>query len=586
MREKITDSYFWSYLKLLTRFNSKKFSLTISLMVLISLTEGIGLLLLIPLLQLVGLDVQQGALGQIAGIIASFFSYINVKPTLCAVLIIYVIIISLNAFLTQLQTTKSSQIQYGFAADLRKKLFKAISESRWLFFSKKPSAHFAHALTNEIERVSMGTGQFLTLIASIFVLAVYIIFAMQISGPIAGIIFIIGIILLLLLKKRSQSSHTKGEDLSNTTKNLYSITNQHLDGMKTIKSFNMEKRNVETFSNITQGVANKYMETIKSYADVRFLFDVGSVIILSFIVFFVVEIMKISTAELLILLFLFMRIIPRFSTIQRSYQYFINMLPAFVNVINLKRECEAASESEFEEDFVTFNKEIQFKDVSFSYQDTLNIKNLNLKIKKKQITALVGLSGAGKSTTADLVMGLLRPDNGQITIDGLELKNFASWRNQIGYVAQDTFLFNDTVRNNLLLARNDASEAELEDVLEISSADFVFNLPDGLDTMIGDRGVRLSGGERQRLALARALLRKPSLLIMDEATSNLDSKNEKKILESIGKLHGDLTILMIAHRFSTIENADVIYLMEDGHIVEEGSWEEFNEKKGRFEELF
>jgi ATP-binding cassette subfamily C protein len=586
MREKITDSYLWNYLRLLTQFNPKKLSLTISLMVLISLTEGIGLLLLIPLLQLVGLDVQQGALGQIAEIIASFFSYINVEPTLGAVLIIYVLIISLNAFLTKLQTTESSEIQYGFAAHLRKKLFKAISESKWLFFSKKPSAHFAHALTNEIERVSMGTGQFLTLIASIFVLAVYIIFAINLSGPIAGIIFIIGIILLLLLKKRSQSSHMKGEDLSNTTKNLYSITNQHLDGMKTIKSFNMEKRNIETFSNITDGVAHKYMETIKSYADVRFLFDVGSVIILSFIVFFVVEIMKISTVELLILLFLFIRIIPRFSTIQRSYQYFINMLPAFVNVINLKRECSKFSERELESGEIVFEKEIQFQDVSFSYQNTLNIKNLNLKIKKNKITALVGLSGAGKSTTADLVMGLLRPSDGQITIDGEELKNFASWRNQIGYVAQDTFLFNDSIRNNLLLSRNDASEKELNNVLEISSAEFVFDLADGLDTIIGDRGVRLSGGERQRLALARALLRRPSLLIMDEATSNLDSKNEKKILESIEKLHGDLTILMIAHRFSTIESADVIYLMDQGHIVEEGSWIEFNEKKGRFKELF
>jgi ATP-binding cassette subfamily C protein len=586
MREKITDSYLWNYLRLLTRFNPKKLSLTISLMVLISLTEGIGLLLLIPLLQLVGLDVQQGALGQIAEIIASFFSYINVKPTLGAVLIIYVLIISLNAFLTKLQTTESSEIQYGFAAHLRKKLFKSISQSQWLFFSKNPSAHFSHALTNEIERVSMGTGQFLTLIASIFVLVVYIIFAMELSGAIAGIIFIIGIILLLILKKKSQSSQLKGEDLTNTTKNLYSVTNQHLDGMKTIKSFNMEKRNIETFSNITDGVAHKYMETIKSYADVRFLFDVGSVIILSFIVFFVVEIMKISTAELLILLFLFIRIIPRFSTIQRSYQYFINMLPAFVNVINLKRECVASSESELDSGDILFEKEIKFQDVSFSYQNELNIKNLNLKIKKNKITALVGLSGAGKSTTADLVMGLLRPSDGQITIDGVELKNFASWRNQIGYVAQDTFLFNDTVRNNLLLARNDASEKELNDVLEISSAEFVFDLPDGLDTIIGDRGVRLSGGERQRLALARALLRRPSLLIMDEATSNLDSKNEKKILESIEQLHGDLTILMIAHRFSTIESADIIYLMDQGHIVEEGSWEDFNEKKGRFRELF
>ncbi|MDZ4171515.1 MAG: ATP-binding cassette domain-containing protein, partial [Methanobacteriaceae archaeon] len=353
-----------------------------------------------------------------------------------------------------------------------------------------------------------------------------------------------------------------------------------------IKSFNMEKENVETFSSISNSVARKYIETIKGYGDVRFLFEIGSVVILSVVVFIVVEILKIPTAELLVLLFLFVRIIPRFSIIQRSYQYFINMLPAYMNVVDLKKECLNAFEDDLLEDKVIFEKEIEFRNVDFSYNNALNIENLNLTIKKGEITALVGLSGAGKSTTADLVMGLLRPDDGKITVDGVELKNMSSWRNQIGYVAQDTFLFNDTVRNNLLLARSGASEDELKEVLSIASADFVFNLPEKLDTIIGDRGVRLSGGERQRLALARALLRSPSLLILDEATSNLDNKNEKKILESIERIHGDMTVLVIAHRFSSISNSDIIYLMEDGHIVEEGTWEEFNRRKGRFKGLF
>jgi ATP-binding cassette subfamily C protein len=555
-------------------------------MVLISFTEGIGLLLLIPLLQLVGLDVQQGALGQIEQMVASFFSFINITPTLAVVLIIYVLIISLNAFFSRLQNIKSSQLQYEFGADIRNELFKAISNSDWLFFSKRASSNFVHALTNEIDRINVGTGQFLTFLVSVFVLAVYIIFAVNISGPVAGILFIVGMILLLLLKKRTQTSHLKGEDLTLTTKHLYSVTNQHLDGMKTIKSFNMEKENVETFSSISNSVARKYIETIKGYGDVRFLFEIGSVVILSVVVFIVVEILKIPTAELLVLLFLFVRIIPRFSIIQRSYQYFINMLPAYMNVVDLKKECLNAFEDDLLEDNVVFEREIEFRDVDFSYNNALNIENLNLTIKKGEITALVGLSGAGKSTTADLVMGLLRPDNGKITLDGMELRNMSSWRSQIGYVAQDTFLFNDTVRNNLLLARSSASAEELKEVLDIASADFVFNLPEKLDTIIGDRGVRLSGGERQRLALARALLRRPSLLILDEATSNLDNKNEKKILESIERIHGDMTVLVIAHRFSSISNSDIIYLMEDGHIVEEGSWEEFNSRKGRFKGLF
>lgn len=576
----IYNSILWRYITALKGFKSKNILFAIALMVFTSLTEGISLLLLVPLLQLVGLNVQQGSLSQIADYIASFFNFMGITPTLAIVLLIYVLIISLNAFLYRIQTIETSKIQYEFAAHLRKRLFKKITDSNWMFFTKTRSSDFAHALTNEIERISIGTGQFLTLISSLFILVVYLIFALKISGLITGLIFLVGIILLLFLRKRTQSSGSRGEKLSTVTKDMYSSAIQHLDGMKTVKSFNMENRNVQEFSNVADGVSNSYMDTIKSYADVKLLFDIGSVAILSILVFILISFVKISTAELLILLFLFVRMIPGFSTIQRSYQYFINMIPAFASVINLEEECKKATEDQKESENVEFEREIKFDNVSFHYNKengSFSIKDLSLSIVSGKTTAIVGLSGAGKSTVCDLIMGLIKPDDGQILIDGNQLReeSVSSWRNQIGYVAQDTFLFNDTVRNNLLFAEEEAKEKNIWNALKSASADeFVLKLPDGLDTLIGDRGVRLSGGEKQRLALARALLRKPSLLIMDEATSNLDSKNEKNILESIENLHGNISILMIAHRLSTIKNTDVIYLMENGGLIESGSWDE------------
>jgi ATP-binding cassette subfamily C protein len=587
------NNYIWKYITDLTRLMPEKSVFVLALMVIVSLTEGIGLLLLVPLLQLVGLDVQQGALGQIAGFISLFFSYIGIKPTLGIVLVIYVIIISVNAFFYKLQTLKSSEIQYEFAAYLRKRLFNAITSSNWLFFTQKRSSDFAHALTYEIERIGVGTNQFLSLIASIFVLAVYLVFALELSGLITGLIFLVGIILLLLLKRRTSYAQRSGEALSDTSKNMYSSTIQHLDGMKTIKSFNMEEKNIETFGNVADSVAGKYIDAVKSYADVRFLFDVGSVVILSIIVFILISFMKLSIAELLILLFLFVRMIPRFSIVQRSYQYFINMIPAFATIIDLEKECEEFSELKLKTGNVELHGEIKFENVSFSYDnsnESFSLQNLNLTIKTGKTTALVGLSGAGKSTIADMVMGLVIPQDGRISIDSnvLSENNFTSWRNQIGYVAQDTFLFNDTIRNNLLLAKQGASEGEIITALKLASADeFVLKLPEGLDTLIGDRGVLLSGGERQRLALARALLREPSLLILDEATSNLDSKNEKKIMGSIEKLHGNITMLVIAHRLSTIKHADTIYLIEKGSIVESGTWNDLLEdKNGHFRALY
>ena len=589
----LDKSYLLKFIITLLSFRLKNTSLALALMIFISLTEGIGILLLVPLLQLVGLDVQQGALGQIAGYIFLFFSYVGIKPTLGIVLVIYVIIISANAFLYKLQTLKSSEIQYEFAAHLRKRLFNAVTRSNWLFFKQKRSSDFAHALTYEIERIGVGTNQFLSLIASVFVLAVYLIFALELSGLITGLIFLVGIVLLLSLKKRTSSAQKSGEALSDTSKNMYSSAIQHLDGMKTIKSFNMEEKNIETFQNVADSVAGKYIDAVNSYADVKFLFDVGSVIILSIIVFILISFMNIPIAELLILLFLFVRMIPRFSIIQRSYQYFINMIPAFTTIMDLEKECEEASEPKLKTGEVELHGEIKFENISFSYDNSeksFGLQNLNLTVKAGQTTAVVGLSGAGKSTIADMVMGLITPENGRILIDGdvLSEDNFSSWRGQIGYVAQDTFLFNDTIRNNLLLANQGASEEEISTALKLASADeFVLNLSEGIDTLIGDRGVLLSGGERQRLALARALLREPSLLILDEATSNLDSKNEKKIMNSIEKLHGNVTIVVIAHRLSTIRRADAIYLIEKGKLIESGTWNGLLEKEnGHFKLLY
>jgi ATP-binding cassette subfamily C protein len=584
---------FMEYIKTLFGFKPKNITIALILMVFISLTEGIGLLLLVPLLQLVGLDVQQGALGQIAGFIASAFSYIGIEPTLAVVLIIYVIIISLNALLSRLQMLKSSEIEYEFAAHIRKGLFAAITQSNWLFFMSKRSSDFAHALTYEIERITTGTGFFITLIASSIVLAVYIIFALEISGIITGLIFLIGIVLLLLLKRRTQSAGESGEELSDTSKDIYSSTLKQMDGMKTIKSFGMEDKNIELFNREADYVSDSYMSAIKSYADVRFLFDVGSVVVLSLIVFILIEIMAIPTAELLILLFLFVRMIPRFSMIQLSYQYFINMLPAFGTVVDLKNQCKKAAEPKLSGNNIEFIEKMVFKDVNFSYGEknkSFSLKDINLTIEAGKTTAIAGLSGAGKSTIADMVMGLITPRSGSIIVDDMPLKyeNLPGWRNQIGYVAQDTFLFNDTVRNNLLFADPEASDEDIYKTLKEASADeFVLKLPDGADTLVGDRGVLLSGGERQRLSLARALLRKPSLLILDEATSNLDSENEMRILNSIEYLHGEMTILIIAHRLSTIRKADYIYLMDKGVLLESGTWKSLLKKEnGRFKELY
>jgi ATP-binding cassette subfamily C protein len=441
--------------------------------------------------------------------------------------------------------------------------------------------------------VSIGTGQFLTLLASIMILLVYIIFALKLAGLITGVIFIVGVIILLILRKKINSSRTKGEHVTTTTQDLYSSIIQQLNGMKTIKSFGMEEENIKIFSKQTDQVAQTYLDTIQSYADVKLLFDVGTVVILSIIVWLLIEVVNISTVTLLILIYLFVRMIPQFSIIQRSYQYFISILPAYNNVITLEKECIEKTDIKGQvNDKIKLNNSITFNNVSFSYSKSnyFSMENLNLKINAGKTIAIVGPSGSGKTTIADMIMGLIFPEEGELKVDDLTLSPelLRIWRNQIGYVSQETFLFNESIRSNLILANPNATDEEIIESLKLASAyRFVNNLHEGLETNIGDLGVKLSGGERQRLALARALLRKPSILILDEATSNLDSENETKIMESLDEIHGDITILIIAHRLSTIKNADYVYLIDKGRILEYGTKEKLlKNDEGQFKSIY
>jgi ATP-binding cassette, subfamily C, bacterial len=237
---------------------------------------------------------------------------------------------------------------------------------------------------------------------------------------------------------------------------------------------------------------------------------------------------------------------------------------------------------------------IRLDGVGFAYADGAPeqheaLDDVSFEIAPQQTTALVGPSGAGKTTLADLIVGLITPGAGTITVDARPLVGVtrARWRQSIAIAPQDPFLFHDTIRENLLWARPAASEQELWSVLELAAAaTFVQELPAGLDTIVGDRGGRVSGGERQRIALARALLRGPELLVLDEATSSLDTEHELAIRNALAVLHGRITLLVIAHRLSTVRHADSIVVLDRGRVVETGTWEELSERdSGRLRSL-
>lgn len=568
-------------------------ALSLLLALSLSLTQGAQLLLLVPLMQLIGLDPGQGSAGWLSDWISSAFAAVGVRPTLTGVLAALVSFTAALELVARWQTIHNVELEEKFVSYLRQQLHREIAHSDWLTFSRIRSSDLVHKLTTELERVGDAVALFLSLVANAVLIAVYVLLALHLSPVMTVVVFLSGAGLLVAQRGRVRAARWSGEEISLASNGLYAAAIEYLAGMKTTKSYGAEERSARVFSELADEVSQTFIRTTRVYAGTAFWFGLGSVVILSVILYISIKVVGISSVGLVLLLFVFYRMMPLLGALQQGYQEYVNEMPAFVGVIDLQARCRAAAEPRTEQsEEIELREEVRLENVSVSYEPGAKapaIQDLELTIRAGVTTAIVGPSGAGKSTVADLVVGLISPTQGRVLVDGRPLGPdlMHSWKSQIGYVAQETFLFNDTVRANLLWACPGASEEALWRALKLASAaGFVSDLPEGLETILGDRGVRLSGGERQRLALAQALLREPSILILDEATSAVDSENERRIQEAIEELHGSVTILVITHRLTTVRQANVVHVLEGGRLVESGDWEAlFAQEGGRFRAL-
>ncbi len=361
-----------------------------------------------------------------------------------------------------------------------------------------------------------------------------------------------------------------------------------LSGMKETRSLGAEQQSIKVFGEKSDQIQATHLRLTEAMANTTAIHKIGVAILLCGLLYVAREWLHTPIASLVALVVVFSRVLPRLRDIHSSSLNVLHMLPAFTASMDLLVECgrhrdagiRLESNASITPAPIAVREEIQFTDVCFRYDADApdwTLRDVSLRIPVGRTTAIVGPSGAGKSTLVDLLLTLVIPDQGRILADGqpLAAEQTAAWRRMIGYVPQETYLFHGSIRDNLLWARFDATEADLTAALESAAAlEFVNRLPDSLETVVGERGVRLSGGERQRIALARALLRKPAVLILDEATSALDAENQQRIQQAVADLRGDLTVVTIAHRLSTVHDADQVVVLESGRVVETGSFRE------------
>lgn len=584
------------FTKRIQAFSGRILYLNLIAMIFISLIEGAGIFLLVPLISLTGfleLDIPENSF--LSGLY-TFFQEIPPSLSLFVILGIYVLLIIGQSYFQRSQTILNTKIQQSFTRHLREETYKAFLQANWSFFLGKRKTDLINIMTAEIARVSGGTQLFLQFASSFIFTFIQIGIALWLSVKMTIFVLVFGAILMFFSRKFIKKSSDLGGNTIEISKAFLAGMTDSFNGIKEIKSNNLEDSHINWFHSLNQRMEDNMVEMVKLKTKSQLIYKIASAFIMVTFIYFSIKLFQTEPAQLMLIIIIFSRLWPRFSGIQSTMEQLGTIIPSFKMLVDIQNEClkekEINDEQSTDSSTYSIKQEIACQDVSFRYdtnQSNYALEEINIKIPVNHMTAVVGPSGAGKSTLIDLLMGLNIPEKGNVLIDGTPLtkEKLLSFRRSMSYVPQDPFLFNATLRENLLMIDPTASDAQIWEALEFSSAaEFVKKLPQGLDTLIGDRGIRLSGGERQRIVLARAILRKPSILVLDEATSALDTENERKIQHAIEQLKGKMTIIVIAHRLSTISNADQVIVLDNGKIIQKGEFNQLaQEKRGMFSHL-
>lgn len=562
------------------------------------LAEGVGILMLLPLLETLDGNTTPTAkeFDGISRILADLIASLDFQNPTVVILLFITLAFLIKGAITFGALGFSAYLRGQLLLELKAQMFEAYSRMSYSYYTSRDTGHFINLINDQINR-SLGAFNSLAWLGSLAINAlVYLALAFAVAWRFGLMALVVGLVLLVLFRSLNDYVLSISRKTAIENGQLAKLLIQTLHAFKYLKATGqIDRLNRGVIASIGRltgyqvrtGIASGFTSAVREPVVVLFIM----IIVLAQLVF-----LNQPLAPILVSILLFYRGLNAVLGIQGSWQATMEQIGS----MELVHE-EFATQGQHQEPdgphvLGPFSQGIRLHDVQFSYcpQQGHVIKGVNLDIPVRTSVALVGESGAGKSTLVDLLALLLKPDQGQVLIDGIPVYDIqlASWRKQIGYVSQETVIFDDTIANNICLWAGDAEQDTLLDrrirdaARQAHISHFIETLPDGYQTLVGDRGVRLSGGQRQRLFIARELFRKPNLLILDEATSALDSESERAIQKSIDELKGQITVIIIAHRLSTIRNVDLVYVFDKGRLVEQGSYQQLRDaKNSRFGRL-
>ena len=551
-------------------------ALALLLLLTAGVTEAFGLLMVIPLLQAAGVADAAGEPGRAAGA--------GVPLTLPGVLGVFLGLAAIRSAVAWRRNILVTRLRLEFTDRIREEIYAAVAGASWGHLLGRRRSDIQHVLTNDVARIGTAAFMMVQLVVGGTLASMQMAVALAVSPAIAAGAMLLGVPLALAARPMFRRSHALGAQLTGATRGLRGFTTDFLDGLKPAKSHNAEGRHLRRIVRAARAARERQI----AFAGLRAATQAGLQLVtaaaLAGLIWYAIAGAGVSLPEITVLVLVFARATPTALGLLQIAQQIANALPAYDSATGLRDALRAAAEPGAGQvrggpEPPAAGGEIELRGLAFAYPraEAPVLRGVGCRIPARRIFAIAGPSGSGKSTLADLLLGLLSPTGGEILVDGAPLRpaGLRRWRRSTAYIAQDPFLLHDTVRTNLSWLRAEVTEADLWRALRLAAAaEFVAALPRGLDTVVGDRGDRLSGGERQRIALAGALLREPALLVLDEPASHLDPGNEARVIETLRRLRGRMTIVVVAHGAALLREADRILVLRSGRVEALGPWPE------------
>ena len=569
---------------------SLRFSLSVVGLVVGGLFEGVGVAALVPMLQVVQVGNTPGASGgAIGSMVTMVLSVFGLPFNLATALGFILVVILASEAVNLLQQKVLASSSALFEARMRKKLFGAVLEANWPYFVRTKANDLLSALITDTGQASIAYMTLVQVLGAVIMAVVYLGLSLMLSWQMTLAVVVVSVLVGIFLRHRTNRGTEYGQDVTRINAQLHSQASENLTAAKLVKASASEAQVRERFDVLGDAKRRAQYRIEMNQAWLKALYNSASIVTVFVGIYAAVTVFGMTVAALTVFLFAYYRLAPRLSILQANQSRLLSLIPGLMRVDDYTQTAIALREESGDSALGQFSQAIDLTDVSFAYDaDHPVLRHVTLAIPHGESTAIVGPSGAGKTTIMDMIMGLLLPESGEVFVDGTSLRDIRlnDWRRQIGYVPQDASFFHATVAENIAWGLADASREDVIEAAKLADADeFIRRFPEGYDTIIGDRGVRMSGGQRQRLALARAIVRKPSILVLDEATSALDAESEERVQRAVDRLSGSVTTLVVTHRLATVRGCSLIYVLDRGRLIESGSWEELLAHKGQFAEL-